>query len=499
MRAHVAEPPPAREDGNQPALPSAVYVPARRISLLWIIPLLALLLAGWLAWRAWSLRGLAVIVHLENGHGLKAGDDVRFRGIGVGRVESVQLTDDLHGVEVEARLLSQSDLLARAGTRFWVVRPQLRLTGVAGLETLIGPRYLAVLPATDGERLPPRQRRFMGLSEAPVVETIAPGDLEVVLQSPQRGSLHPGAPVLYRQSRIGSVLSVGLSSDGGAVESRLHIQRPYVQLVRQNSRFWDVGGVQAHLGITGLTIDIQSTEALLIGGVAMATPPTAGVGDVVRTGHRFALASRPEDEWLEWQPMAVIGNSMLPPGTLPPSPLRATIGWKQGRWITRERSRSGWVLQTAQGLLAPADLLRPGEKAEQDTAVLEVAGTIVPLDSPPIWERNGVAMRQGTVVDYAWPASRMRAAQEPEDCLVIADPTSTPLPLSIARLSLVTGGDGASWTVDGSVPLDSSWHGAVVVSRNDGRVIGTIIANDEAERARIALIAPAALDARQRD
>src|SRR5688572_25395746 len=423
-----------------PGVPSAVYVRERRMSLLWVIPLLALLLGGWLAWRAWSLRGLSVFVHLENGHGLKAGDDLRFKGISVGRVESVHLSDDLRGVEVEARLLSQSDLLARTGTRFWVVRPQLRLTGVAGLETLIGPRYLAVLPATDSERLPPRQRRFVGLSESPVVEAIDAGDLEVVIESAARGSLHPGAPVLYRQSRIGSVLSVGLASDGGAIEARLHIQKAYVQLVRQYSRFWDVGGVQAHLGITGLTIDIASTEALLIGGVSMATPQLAEAGEVVRTGHRFPMASKPEDEWLEWQPMVAIGSSMLPPGALPPSPLRATIGWKQGSWITREKSRSGWVLQTTNGLLGPADLLKPGEKADADTAVLEVAGAVVPLDSPPLWERNGLALRQATVVDYAWPGAQMRNAREPEDCLVIADPTATPLPLAAARLSVASSG-----------------------------------------------------------
>ena len=113
-------------------VPQAVLRPERRVSRVWLIPLAAVVLAGWLGYRAWLRRGLVITVQLEQGYGLQVGDEVRYRGIAVGQVRSVQLADDLDGVVVRAALRSQADHLARAGTRIWVVRPELGATGVVG-------------------------------------------------------------------------------------------------------------------------------------------------------------------------------------------------------------------------------------------------------------------------------------------------------------------------------------------------------------------------------
>ncbi|MCH6552441.1 MAG: MCE family protein, partial [Planctomycetes bacterium] len=112
---------------------------------------MALLFAGWLAYQAWSLRGVTVTVQLPEGFGLEPGDEVRYRGIKVGEVRRVELAEGLDGIRITAALHTEADRLACSGSRYWVVRPQLGPAGVAGLETLIGPRYLAVLPG-DGPR-----------------------------------------------------------------------------------------------------------------------------------------------------------------------------------------------------------------------------------------------------------------------------------------------------------------------------------------------------------
>ena len=157
----------------------------------------------------------------------------------------------------------------------------------------------------------------------------------------------------------------------------------------------------------------------------MATPPDAG--DVVRTGHRFALAPGPPDGWVNWQPMVVVGSDLLPPGAPLPSPLRATIGWKQGMIISRQRSRQGWVIQTDTGLLGPSDLLVPTPDADEQTAFLEVAGRVLPLVEAPLINRNGVAAIEGLLDMPSWPAARIRRGREPEDCLAVGDPTAPPL------------------------------------------------------------------------
>lgn len=458
----------------EPSIPTAVVRPRPSASWAWLLPLAALILTAWLVYRAWSMRGIPVRIHFENGYGLKAGDDVRYRGISVGRVEDVILSSNMDGVTVIARLNSSSSDLAHAGTRFWVVRPEFQLTRIAGLETLVGPRYLAVLPSSPTDPNASRQRDFVGLAAPPVVETIQPGDLEIILHTPQRGSLRPGAPVTYRQTRIGNILSVGLNGDGSAVEARAHIQQPFVQLIRPNTQFWDAGGIRADFGLTGVSFEIDSPESIISGGVALATPPPAqSGGDVVRTGHRFQLAAKPQDEWMAWQPMVAIGSSLLPPGAYPPSPLRATLGWKQGRWIKGERSVQGWILETDEGLLGPANLLKPGEKADPDSVILEVAGMVVPLTDAPAWERNGLALLKTNISSTRWPSSQQRIATDPEECLIVADFTDSPTPLAASRLTR----SGDHWEIDPAISISRTMHGACVVARSDGKLLGMILAN----------------------
>ena len=453
-------------------LPAADLRRERRMSLAWIIPLIALLLVIWLGYWAWRQRGLLITVQLPQGHGLRVGDPVRYRGITVGEIRAAELTGDGADILVTASLHAKADRLARAGTRFWIVRPELRLTGVEGLETLIGPRYLAALP---GESTGRRQRRFIGLAEPPVVESIEPGDLEIILEAPRRGSLRPGAPVTYRQVRIGTILSVGLASDGSIVEARGHIEKAYRQLVRAQTRFWDAGGVEAALGISGLSIEVQSLEEVITGGVALATPPPERAGDVVHTGHRFMLHAQPDDDWLDWQPTVAVGSSLLPPGCPLPAPLRAAIGWKQGFLFKGRRSRQGWVLQMADGLLGPADLLTPAEKADRETVSLEVAGRVIALEQEPAWEHGGLARLNLTLGESIWPGSRVRVAAEPEDCIAVADPKAAPIPLAAPRLTAEEG----RWLVDSAVSVDDSWHGACVLSRRDGALVGILLVEDE--------------------
>ncbi len=252
----------------------------------------------------------------------------------------------------------------------------------------------------------------------------------------------------------------------------MHIEKAYAPLVREGTRFFSVGGIEADVGITGLSLEVESLAALVTGGIALATPQDAG--DIVRTGHRFVMDAKEPRDWLTWQPMAVIGNSMLPPGAPLPTPLRARIGWRQGWWITRAKSRQGWVLQTPNGLLGPADLLRPDEDADPETIVLEVAGTVVHLTSEPSWQHAGLALVPSHVVQTEWPTQRHRSPSAPEDCIAVGDPTATPLPLAAARLTAQNG----SWAIDPAVSVDESWHGAVVVARSDGFVVGLLLVDD---------------------
>ena len=75
-----------------------------------------------------------------------------------------------------------------------------------------------------------------------------------------------------------------------------------------------------------------------------------------------------------------------------------------------------------------------------------------------------------------------RSPAQPEDCLVVADPAAKPLPLAAARL---TPQDG-SWLIDSAVSVDKTRHGACVLSRADGGLVGMILIDKQATRVALA-------------
>jgi hypothetical protein len=141
--------------------------------------------------------------------------------------------------------------------------------------------------------------------------------------------------------------------------------------------------------------------------------------------------------------------------------------------FTRSDERQGWVLLLEDGrLLGPAPLLIPPPDATG--AALEAAGqTWAPIsaDDAPAGRLAVVEAPQEVRSGAApWPRQRIREAKEPEDCLFVAD-VQSPLPVSTAALTASENG----WSVDASLPINSDWQGACVVSRRDGAVIGIVL------------------------
>ena len=215
----------------------------------------------------------------------------------------------------------------------------------------------------------------------------------------------------------------------------------------------------------------------------MATPDDAG--EPVHDGHRFALHDEPDDAWLRWQPSIAIGGLGLGDGMAPPpGPTSARLTWKEGSWIKSKRALRGWVLPIAEGLLGPADLFRPPDDANPGTVRLEVEGRVFPIVGEPIGRGDGVAVLAtdefsgDVVLPEAPPAT-------PIDCLAFRDRPGAPLPLVSTRLAVEESGGG--WRVDPAMTIDPAWHGAPVVERATGRLVGVL--QRDRDGARIAFIA----------
>jgi paraquat-inducible protein B len=429
-------------------------------------------------------------IRFENGDGLSIGDEVRHRGIVVGEVTSVDLNDELTGVVVRVRLLNSAARLARTGSQFWVERPTVSAVEVRGLDTLVGGRYIAVQPGLADATL---AISFDGLSNAPPGE-LPEGGVEIVLEASQRGGLRRGVPVLYRGQQVGHVIAVALASDATTVEARVWIDAAYRELVRDNSRFWMNSGIDVSVGLDGVKLSADTLSSIIVGGVSLATPPQPG--PKVSTGHRFECSVDAEAEWLNWQARIPIGGHDVADGVPLPKPLRASLRWEEKRFgFRRDKQRSGWILPVGDGwLVGPADLLTPAAQAIEGTTMLEAAGKTFEIVPAKVTQIGDLAMFQGKIESLtartAWPLERLGHPDEPVDCLIVTSGADSVISVSARRLFIASqpahsnssGGGAESWIVDPAVPLTADFHGASVVSRVNGKVVGQMVVDENGSR-----------------
>ena len=277
----------------------------RRFSKLWIAPVIALAFVGAMLYlQVRAERGPIVTITFDDAAGLESGANLIHRGIRVGVVKDVRLDKDLSSVIVEAEIAPHAEGLASEGTQFWIVRPEVSLDRVSGLDTLLGPRYIAVRPLeTPGKSL----RRFEGLAEPPRLPQQAVDGLLVRLHARSAGSISTGSAVLYRGMRIGRVVGLQLSSNATNVEIDAIIEPRFAVLVRENTRFWDASGVGVDFGLfRGLSVAAGPLDSVLRGAVGMATPTKAG--EQANAGAEFDLASSLDNDWLDWKPEIAVGR-----------------------------------------------------------------------------------------------------------------------------------------------------------------------------------------------
>jgi paraquat-inducible protein B len=244
----------------------AVPVARRRKSfpLVWLVPVVALLIGGWLAVKAISEKGPIITIAFKDANGLEAGKtQIKYKEVEIGKVKSIHFSEDASHVIVTAEMVKQAERFLAETTRFWVVRARVTGSEVSGLATLLSGAYIAVDPGKEGTSV----RHFKGLETAPVVTTDLPGR-HFHLKARQLGSLDYGSPVYYRQIKVGEVEGVSLDDTGETVMVQVFVEDPYHQFVRQNTRFWLSSGLELEISAQGVRMDTESLVSLMIGGIA---------------------------------------------------------------------------------------------------------------------------------------------------------------------------------------------------------------------------------------
>ncbi|HSP19359.1 MAG TPA: MlaD family protein [Myxococcaceae bacterium] len=243
-------------------------VQRRRFAPIWLVPIAAVAIAGWLGFKTVSARGPLVTIAFGNAEGIDAGRTrIMLRNVEVGMVEFLDLSRDLGHVEVHARMRNDLKEHLTAGTRFWVVRPRLGVGGVSGLGTLFSGAYIEMEPGSGN-----RAERFKGLDEPPMLPPAGEGKT-FVLRAKSLGSLSRGSPVYYRGVPVGETLGATLAQDARSVAVSIFVHGPHDQLVLPETRFWNASGIDVSTGGAGFKARAESLQAVILGGIAFDTRP----------------------------------------------------------------------------------------------------------------------------------------------------------------------------------------------------------------------------------
>ena len=267
-------------------LPVATVTRPRRIkiSVVWIIPILAAVIGLGIAIQRILREGPTVTIVFRSAQGIEAGKTfVKYKDVNIGHVSAVTLTDNYGKVEVTAKITKSAAGLMVEDAKFWIVSPRVTLSGVSGLGTLLSGNYIGLQPGKSMQS----QRHFTGLDEAPVVPD-QPGKT-FRLKADDLGSLAIGAPVYYRRLPAGQVVKYELAADGKNVDVTVFVNAPYDKYVTRDTRFWNASGLDVSLGANGVDIRTEGLVALLAGGLAFDTPPNLPSESSAPADTSFAL------------------------------------------------------------------------------------------------------------------------------------------------------------------------------------------------------------------
>ncbi|HXX83285.1 MAG TPA: MlaD family protein [Casimicrobiaceae bacterium] len=267
-------------------LPRATVEPPKRtrISVIWIIPILAALVAIGIAVQRIRSEGPTITIAFAAAEGIEAGKTfIKYKDVNIGRVTKVELSDDYVLVLVTAKIAKHAAGLMVQDAKFWVVRPTISLSGVSGLSTLLSGNYIGFEPGKSQES----EVTFVGLDEAPVAA--GQQGRQFVLNASDLGSLEVGSPIYYRRLQVGQVAGYNLTPDGKAVQVKIFINAPYDKYVLPGTRFWVASGIDVSLNADGVNVHTESLVALLVGGLAFDLPPFEPSGQPAAANTVFTL------------------------------------------------------------------------------------------------------------------------------------------------------------------------------------------------------------------
>lgn len=267
---------------------SATQAKVHRItqwSPIWIVPLVAVLIGLWMLVYTYQNQGPQLTLLASNAEGIISGKTaIKSRSVDVGKVMSVELSQDLKQVVIKARMNPGTEPMLNDESQLWVVKPSVGRGGVTGLNTLLSGAYIELQPGKASTA----KYYYQLLESPPIAPPDAPG-VRVFLTSADATSLSVGDPVLYRGYDVGTVELGEFDPQARSMRYQLFIRAPYDALVTDNVRFWQASGMALDMSAEGVRIEMASVTTLLSGGVTFDVLEGWPRGQQAKNNSQFQL------------------------------------------------------------------------------------------------------------------------------------------------------------------------------------------------------------------
>lgn len=245
----------------------------KRVSPFWLLPFTALCIGAILFFQIVQEQGINIKILFNSGNGLVAGKtQIQYQGLQIGVVKEVSFTEDLKQVEVIAKIAPEAKTVLRENTKFWLVKPSASLAGISGIDALVSGNYITLQPGEGDSK-----DEFIA-EDGPITQ-LNEGDLLIRLVSEDLGSISTGASIYFKKMPVGKIADYHLTADQKKVNIDVVIDKAYAHLVKKDSHFWNISGINASINLSGVNVNMESLNSIVQGAVAFDSPTDSPVAE----------------------------------------------------------------------------------------------------------------------------------------------------------------------------------------------------------------------------
>ncbi|CAG9297674.1 intermembrane transport protein PqiB [Celerinatantimonas diazotrophica] len=259
---------------------------------IWLVPLVAVVVAGWMLYQNWASQGPTIEIVAPNAEGITAGKTkVKARNVDVGVVTAIHLSDDYNHAVISVLMNGGTSQMLRDDTKFWVIKPRIGREGISGLGTLLSGAFIEMEPG-HGEH---SQDHFKMLPQPPLTTSDDKG-IRLRLSSSGLSKMDVGSPIHFHGFEVGYIEKVGFDIHTGDITYRVFIRAPYDALVNSAVQFWLTPGLTVESSARGVQVKMDSLETLISGGISFGVTKGSAGKPVPDFTHFHLYASRDQAE-----------------------------------------------------------------------------------------------------------------------------------------------------------------------------------------------------------